>query len=335
MRRARFALLLLVGACTAELPAVEPERLACVDDATLPSGELQCPPEATCVDGHCRPRLDCRDPDRRECTPDVTICEPVLRAETAAVRCASGVTSATVAVAPRSEGPRCPELTYEVAFAAGPPVDRFPLFLLPEGGPLPSGLAGVTGEVPEWRRCVLPCSSELNCPPAHTCRAAAVVTPGFLQASSSSRYTVGVCYPNRLEPTRTSSKAPEALEPRPNACRQSIDCNRGGRSGQCRYDVEKLSDHPTAPAAAAWGDRYALYAQCTNLDPTSALEEFVGCERGDVCKSGICLGRCARPCDPYRPSEGCGPRECVPRLAERSLGDGQVVQDWVYVCQLN
>lgn len=333
--RSPWSILLLAAACTAELPPIEPARLACTDDSVLPSGERQCPADSTCVDGSCRLRLDCRDPDRINCTPDETICEPILRAETAAVRCTAGVTTSTKAVRPSPVEPRCPELSYEVAFADGPPPDRYPLFLLPTGGVLPSGLPGVSGERTEWRRCAVACSSEANCPADHSCRPAAVITDGFRTAPSGDRFTIGVCYPNRLEPTRTSTSLEEFPEPRQNACRQSIDCNRAGRSGNCRYDVDKIADHPTAPAQSAWGERYALYAQCTNQQATSLLEEGIGCERGDVCKSGVCFGRCGRPCDPYRPAEGCGPRECVPRLAERSLGNGQVVTDLVHICELN
>jgi hypothetical protein len=322
--------LLLLAACSVELPPVEPERFACESDAPAEDGTQQCPDDRTCFEAHCRPRLDCNvSVERDGCKVDESACEAFDGPELAALRCSLGVITASVAIRPQPMSPRCPTLMYEVAFASGPPMSRYPLFVLPEGIALPIGSYGITGEVEDWRRCAQACSSEANCPGGHTCRPAAMVDVG---GQTSSRHTIGVCYPNRLVATRTSTTIEEAPEPDSNACRQDQDCARSGRSGPCQAEVLPTEDHPTVPGAPAWANKYSFFSRCTNAS-SNLLEERIACDRNDSCRSGICLQRCARPCDPGRPGEGCDSRSCVRRTAEKTLPGGQVVRDQVFVCE--
>ncbi|MCK6550761.1 hypothetical protein L6R52_33295 [Myxococcota bacterium] len=330
-------------ACTTELPAIDPAKLACTSDTALPSGELPCPETHWCgpiearvgaaiVPEVCLPRLDCRVPlaTRDGCDPEETRearCDAVINDETAAVRCFGGTHTTTSAIPADLDACDCPDGTYCVAFAddpAVPPGDAFPLYLLPSGTALPVGRLGVRGEVPERRRCVRACGSEQDCPGAHTCRAAAVVTPGLLAEPSSTRSTIGVCYPDFL--TNTSTQAV------PGACESDADCPVSASIEPCRIVTRGVPDHPTVPAGAAWPSHSALEKRCGS-ESSTLQGEGRGCSRSSDCISGACVsGKCAPTCAPGR--ERCfsnAPCEAV--LVERTDGMGRAVEDRVFVCK--
>jgi hypothetical protein len=329
----------LVLSCTTELPAVDPGLLACTDDRPLASGEDPCPETHWCSEAACRPRLECETPGlgRPGCQddptrPSPTRCEAVFGARTAAVRCESGTHTATSARPADPDRCACPDGTRCVAFARSSPGD-FPLFVLPEGGALPTGVLGITGEVEDRRLCARACSSEANCPPDHTCRPAAVLG-GDLLAAVSGRHTIAVCYPNRL--TSTSTTAP-IVQPDPNGCLQPADCPVVGLDRPvCQYEVRLVADHPLVPAGPAWTERRALVARCISGGDSGLLNPGLGCEleRASLCESGLCLdGRCAALCDPARPEVACERRRCIAREATRVLPDGRRIVDRVHVCE--
>lgn len=331
------------AACTTELPPVDFTELACVDDAPLSDdGPLPCPASHACDEGWCRPRLDC---DRGEgvdfegCEREVTRCEAVISEMTSAVRCESGLYVVTSTKAPDPVACDCPtaspnddERLLCVAMA-GPPIEgAYPLFVLPEGGPLPSDRLGVPAEVPDWRWCVVPCSSEASCPTHHTCRPAAVVTGGLEAEQGTGRHTVGVCYPNRLfVPTSSTSSAAEPVpEPDPGVCLVGSGCDQSAGRQACQYQVERTPDHPFYPAGEAWGVRRALVGRC--VDPTGLTPTNMGCPPGAdaTCVTGVCSGnRCRRICDPETNVDelcACGEVE-----VSRSV-DGDDVRDAIHLC---
>lgn len=307
MRRSMMggAALLWLAACTAELPAVDYTKLACVDDAPLSEGgPLPCPASHHCVDGLCAPRLGCNRGTTEGCEREVTRCALSTNAHLSSVACESGLYVLTSTKAPDPVDCACPtaspgddEPLLCVAMAGRPVDGAYPLFVLPEGGPLPSDALGVPAEVPDWRWCVVPCSSEESCPTDHTCRPAAVVTEGLAEAQGDGRHTVGVCYPNRLH-TATSTVEAGPEEPDPRLCISGPDCADSDEGRACQYQVEPVPDHPFFPAGEAW-DRRAFLGRCVpsiGLTPVGR-----GCTAGSdaTCITGICEdNRCGRICDP-------------------------------------
>lgn len=294
-----------LSACTAELPRVDFAELACVDDAPLSEdGPLPCPATHHCVQGQCSPRLNCtRGGSEDGCEREVTRCGLSSNEHVSSVACESGLYVLTSTKAPDPVDCACPagspgddEPLLCVAMAGRPTEGAYPLFVLPEGGALPSDALGVPAEVPEWRWCVIPCSSESSCPPDHTCRPAAVVTDNLLADQGEGRHTVGVCYPNRLfVPTSTVVEGPE--EPDPEVCLAGVDCADSPLGRACQYQIEEVPDHPFFPAGEAW-DQRAFMGRCRS--PSGLTPTGMGCPAGAdaTCVTGICNGnRCRRICD--------------------------------------
>ncbi len=212
-----------------------------------------------------------------------------------------------------------------MAFASGRDSTTYPLYLLPEGGPLATGELGIDGEIEDWRMCVRACSSEANCPPNHTCRVAAVQNADAMSSEERARFSVGVCFPEQIV---TSSVALED-QPQPDACQTSTECTRGTNVG-CVYSVEVVADHPAAPVGPAW-ENLAIVGRCDGF--ASGLAEVgIGCLKGSDCKTGLCSnGRCAQPCNPLT-RRLCPSARCAPRVVERNRGTRPPVEDVVYVC---
>ena len=119
-------------ACTTELPAIDPAKLACTGDTPLASGALPCPDTHYCgalearvgaapTPEACLPRFDCRIPlaTRDGCDPEglrQQRCDAVINEETAAVRCFNGTHTSTSAIPPASGACDCPDGTYCVAW---------------------------------------------------------------------------------------------------------------------------------------------------------------------------------------------------------------------------
>lgn len=319
--------LLVLAACSVELAPVAPERFACIEEAPASDGALPCPASHWCVEGACTPRLFCdvQDSGRRGCADEATRCEPVYTPFSSAVRCERGVHTSTSALAVGTSC-GCADGLHCVAFAEGRASTAYPLYVLPEGGALPTGTLGITGEVDEWRMCARACSSEANCPAAHTCRLAAVLDDPLLGDPTSARFTVGVCFPEQVV---TSTMAIES-QPNPEACQAKSECTaRDPRSG-CVYRVEDVADHPDAPMGASWANR-AIVGRCRTVS-TGLAEPGIGCIAGQDCKSGLCVGgSCAQPCNPFG-SSACATARCNPRPVERTRSDGEEVVDTVFLC---
>lgn len=332
-------------ACTTELPTVDFRNLACVDDEPLSDGTLPCPASHACVDGQCTPRLNCdRSEERPGCEPDVNRCELTVSAEVSRVSCESGLYTETSTQAPDPVDCDCPLASPNdtrrlecVAMAGAPMNGAYPLFLLPDGGALPSDALGVPAEVPEWRWCVRPCSSEGSCPPDHTCRPAAVVDHGLLEDQGVGRRTAAVCYPNRLftltatTTTSSTAEAPEPPpEPDPELCLSAVDCRDRPGQEACQYQLEPVMDHPFFPAGeAVWGTQRALLGRCVDESGKTPIGRGCVASNDTACVTGLCLETtCAQICDPVRPFDGC---RCTPIPATRRVDDVPVT-DLVHVC---
>lgn len=341
MRRA--LVLLLVAGCTAELPNVDPTQLACAADELLEDGDPPCPETHWCEVPACRPRLDCDLPgvsgggcQGDPTQPSPSRCEPVFGPHTSAVRCESGVHTLTSTAPADPVVCDCPDGTHCVALASPAVNLEYPLFVLPEGGPLPAGVLGIEGEHLDRRRCLRACSSEAACPADHTCRPAAVLNDDLLAAPDTGRHTIAVCQPNVLVPTSTVTFSGQ---PDPQACLQPRDCplaSEGGRLA-CHARADRVQDHPHVPAGPAWGgDRWALISRCIDLGRRLAAPG-IGCDRGrgETCESGICYEtKCAARCNPTEPEVVCGPgKACTSREVEQRLSDGRVVKDRLHICE--
>jgi hypothetical protein len=331
----RVALLLALAGCTTSLPEIPPEGFWCEGDAPIEPGLFPCPETHGCVGGQCLPRLNCVEPaqDLPGCTKDVSRCDLALSAEIAAVRCASGLYTQTSTPPADPATCACPDGLVCAAWGtldAAPQAETLPLFVLPEDlSPkvLPAS-GGIMGERAIGRMCVRVCGSELDCPANHTCRAAPVLSSGMLP--SDSRRTIGVCYPEILPTTATVADQPDPL-----ACAAERDCTvaEGRFDGLCQARVVTVPDHPLVPAAEAWGLRRAIRSVCVSDNQSNLRVDGDGCLDGAECQSGICLGRCAKLCDPTDESP-CGfARSCAEELVERSLpGGADRVFDRLFVC---
>jgi hypothetical protein len=336
VKRYLWALLALSTACSTKLEPVDPGAFACDGDSAASDGLLPCPESHWCKDGACTPRLDCNipnasspgcDPERRcELFNEVQSCfrcELRTNAEVAAVTCAPGVQTET-STHPLSLDPcSCSDDLTCVAFLSdGRDGEAYPLLIIPEGGSLPVGRT----EIEEWRMCTRVCSHELDCPAAHTCRAAS--------AGSTGRSTIGVCYPDLLTRTSSSSTtAPPLDQPDTEGCAQHNDC-RNSSFEPCRYRTVQVPDHPVVPAGpSSWGQRFAIISRCSS-GSTGMRNAGDGCTDDGECKSGLCAeGRCARPCQPGNP-DACGSNiACVDIPVVRDLpGSAVIVEDRAQIC---
>jgi len=332
----RFVLLLL-SACQADLPDIPPERFACT--VRLRRSQLQCPQSHWCKDERCSPRLGCTEPLATEpaCPDGVSRCEPELNGEVAAMSCEPGLYTLTSTTPIDPERCTCPEPFLCVAFAEGPTRDReaYPLFVLPPGDApvsLPSGSFGISGERTELRVCSRACSSELDCPAEHTCRAAAVIQSGLVDNPVSTRHTIGVCYPNRLMTVTASS----AAQPDQSFCADIGDCGPflGRPVGVCQAQTILIPDHPTVPAGPAWGTRTAVIQRCVQ-QTGGLIPPGRGCTRTDLCETGICFEfNCAILCNPEEIEPCTGNRACFPATVERQAPGGQAPQpDLIHICR--
>ncbi len=324
----------LVGsaACTTEIPSVDFTQLACTDNAPLGDGLLPCPASHHCVDAQCTPRLNCTRPGEQDgCIREVQRCEASLQDLTASVACQSGLYAVTSTKAPDPVACNCPAASDSddlrllcVAVAGAPTGGAYPLFVLPEGGALPSNALGVPAEIPDWRWCSIPCSSDVSCPVDHTCRPAAVVSDNLLAAQSTGRQSLSVCYPNRLYvPTSSAAEAP--LEPDPDICMSDANCDQSSGAQACQVQVEPVPDHPYFPLGEAWKDQRAFFGRC--VDKGRLTPFGMGCVEGSdaTCVSGICNSTtCARNCDPDVNVDGlcaCRPVDVVRQVDEAAVLD--------------
>lgn len=330
-----FGTLVLGTGCSTKLDEVDPGAFACDGDSPAADGQLPCPESHWCKDGACTPRLDCNipnasrtgcDPDRRcEVFNEVAACfRCELRAtpETAAVTCAPGVYTET-STRPRTLNPcDCSDdLTCVAYLAEGTREEAYPLIIIPPGGSLPANRA----ELEDRRICTRVCSTELDCPAGHTCRAAS--------AGIDARSTVGVCYPDLLARIAgTPTTAPPLEQPDALACKDHRDCGPGS-SEPCRFRTAVIPDHPLVPAGAPWGQHYAIIARCTT-GQTGMRDADQGCTDDGECKSGLCaLGRCARPCRPENPDACPSNRSCIDIPVTRNLpGSSVTVEDRAQIC---
>lgn len=322
-----FASMFAVAACSFDLPVVQPERFACFDETPEADGLLPCPDTHWCVQGECIPRLSCNTEDtgRPGCLTESTRCEPVVTPYSSAVQCERGIHTSTSARA-TSSACDCADGLHCVAFASGRDSTTYPLYLLPEGGPLAPGELGIDGEIEDWRMCLRACSSEANCPPNHTCRVAAVQNAEAMSSEERSRFTLGVCFPEQIV---TSSVALE-MQPQPDGCQSNAECARGMTNVGCVYSVETVADHPAVPAGSAW-ESAAIVGRCDGFAGGLA-EVGIGCLKGSDCKTGLCVAtRCAQPCNPLTPQR-CPTARCAPRAVERNRGTRPPIDDVVYVC---
>ncbi len=326
-------------ACTAALPEVSSDRFACVDDARDPEdGELQCDETDACDRGVCAPRLSCTAPGATAptCVDELTRCELIANGETASVRCQPGLHTVT-STRPADPGAcACDDGAVCVTWAegAGAAAEAYPLFVLPDGGPLPAAVAA-GGDRPESRLCLLPCSGELDCPAHHTCRAAAVAQDELLSRPASRRHTIGVCFPD-VPLAGSSSTAPSSPRRDLTACASEGDCLSQGSNLRCQATIVPIPDHPTAPAGDAWvgPERAALVPRCVEDFGGGMVPVGVGCRPTDLCERGVCnAGRCAEHCDPNAAEPCSGARSCVQFTVERIRPGGQTpVRDRLWLC---
>lgn len=338
MARALFlGLVVWATACTTELPQVDFAQLACDGDEALSGGVLPCPASHSCVQGQCTPRLSCTQVgDRDGCVREVERCEVEVTDLVSRVACTSGLYAITSTKAPDPVNCGCPAASDNddvhllcVAMAGSPREGAYPLFVLPEGGALPSQRLGVPAEVPDWRWCSVPCSSDASCPADHTCRPAAVVTDSLQADQGTGRQTIAVCYPNRLFVSSSSTAEPRP-EPDPEICLSGSGCDQSSQTRACQYQVERVLDHPFFPAGEAWGDRRAFFGRCVDKGRLTPIG--MGCVEGSdaACVTGICDQRsCARICDPETNEDDL----CACRVVDVTRSIDQVdVRDAVHLC---
>lgn len=334
--------LLGLAACDAQLPDISPEQFACFDDRPSGDGTLPCLASDFCFEAQCTRRWDCNDRSDGApgCRPDTTRCELVLGtvdpdeqaigSYTAAVRCMSGVHTSTTTIPQDRVRCECPDGLVCVAYGGAPGEADYPLFVLLEGGALPTDQLGISGETVSLRRCVRACSGEVDCPADHSCRPAAVVNARLQPEGDSGRQTVGVCYPNVVVDTSTTTRPPA---PDPAMCRQNADCAAGQ---VCRAGLFTLDDHPVFPAGDARGPTTdVVWATRCAQDAAGLGMVGSGCTTSPGCGSGVCLnGRCQRLCDPLDAITACRLAPCRATRVERTLPDGEsTVSDQVFLCR--
>jgi hypothetical protein len=348
MRHPLLLVLIFGSACQASLPNVEPSQFTCDNDDPDSKGNFPCPEASFCGAGKCTPRFDCFVPNagRPGCDPDQTCetthqmcrrCDATFNTETDAVSCQGGVHTTTSTRPKDLPGCTCPDGTYCVAFQDTQVMgDAFPLFVFPTGMAvsLPIRSLELTAEKIDFRYCVRVCGSELDCPANHTCRAAAVVSNDLIQNPSSTRHTIGVCYPDAYVVSSTTAKIPAM--PDASACWSDVECANRGNPGPCRYEILSVPDHPSVPANTAWNPMVhrALVARCADPASTSTLKSFdVGCTRGDECRSGLCVGgRCAKTCNPHIRGTCPLTRGCNDVRESRELPGTGSIEDRVQIC---
>ena len=332
MRRS-WALLCLITLRCNDLPAVAPERFACVADTVAIDGAYECPASHYCADQACTPRLNCQTDDRLGCTPESTRCELSSDADRAAVSCQPGIFTVTSTPVRDLDGCPCPDglactalatLSTTVSDALA-----YPLFVLPTSlrpARLPIGPLGITGEIERARSCTRPCGSEVDCGAGFTCRAATVLEGRAGGGADLGRHTVGVCFPDLLTTTTTAAEQPD-----PGLCRTQGDCTlaAGRFEGHCKAGVEVIPDHPTDPAGAGWGDHRAMLTRC--VVDGQGVTEGKGCTSSAECRSGACVrNQCATLCDPA--DRGFCPGGCVDAEVERKTPSGDTIRDRIFVC---
>ncbi len=310
--------------CTPELPTVPAENFYCEDGVGPEGGNYQCPTSHWCSQNQCLPRLGCTDPGGFEgCESGLRRCEPVYSEFTTAVRCEGGIHTSTSVRPPPGSGCDCPDGLH-CAFLAGS--DGYELYLSQDG----QSSQWLSGSVrPDSLFCVRACSNEANCSAGHTCRPALMDGAAPEKGRLNEVHTVGVCYPNRLVETSSTSTV---TQPDPKSCLQASDCPD---EDACRYRIEVVADHPTAPIGTKWTGKRALVPQCVSRAITGALKvPGQGCTEGTECSTGLCIsGRCSRICDPDDPFEACNLRNCVSRVADRRVDADTMVTDAVFVCE--
>ena len=329
--------------CFAEVPVVENTAFACLDDVANANGLLQCPASHWCYEGSCKARLGCTDPwaERPACKEFSERCELSVTGTVAAVSCEPGVHTVSSTTPSAIDSCDCPNGTWCVAYgesASSLAAESHPLFVLPPGRQFPTDQLGMTGERRGLRVCSRGCSGELDCPAAHTCRAAAVFDQSLEQTPGSTRHTVGVCYPDRITTqTATTTELPVLPQlPDPNVCLTQSDCrDREVAFEVCQVQVEVLPDHPTVPTDDTWGLRMALISRCVQPIGGGLVSVDSGCDAGSECESGICHNkRCVRLCDSSAPEPRCpGGRSCNPTQVLRPVrGDAREVRDRIWLC---
>ena len=322
------AVLLGAAACTADLPDVDPEQFACIDDSPLEDGIFQCPADFACRRELCVRRFGCfiEGEPLPGCEEFVNRCDLDLTDQTAAVRCEPGLHTTTSTLPEDPVECLCPDGTHCTVLAAVPDGEgnaAYPLYVLPPGVDLPVGQLGIETDGP--RTCTRACAAELDCPANHTCRAAAVVGPGLLEEPSSGRSTIGVCMPELLLTSTTSADGQvDRL-----ACNSGFDCEleRGRIDGACQVRVEQIPDHPNQPAGEAWTsgrrEARALRGRCIGEPSISLIMDGMGCTESETCRSGVCFNRrCATVCDPAQ--EACSCRSfVVERVLRATMGGAE------------
>lgn len=332
------------SACLTSLPEIEPERFACEGDTRAEDGLFPCPESHACVEGGCRPRLDCQRSaiGALGCEPDLDRCELILGQELARVGCMRGFQLETSTRPPGLlDTCACPDGTYcvgaaQLSAADGREGERGPaLFILTaDSGPaLPRGRLGIESERASARVCARACGSEADCSAGHTCRPAVVLQAHLLEVELSARSTVGVCMP---ELSREDVPAAEQLDPE--ACYGAESCRAalGRTEGICQAAPAFALDHPVLPlGASAWGERRVLRTRCVPRPSTSFKDPGLGCVTNEECSSQVChQGRCALLCDPLSP-EACGGsgRGCRDQPVVRPLpGGGPSIEDRLFLC---
>jgi hypothetical protein len=321
------------------LPPVDPSQFACFSDPT------DCREQDFCDMGACTPRLDCALPNAAlpGCDPEQSCelmnlrckrCDATLAYYVAAVTCQSGIHTTTSTRPKNLDTCDCPDGTYCVAFADGAfPPGAYPLFVVPAKMSLPIGKLGFAKDKPEFRICARVCSSELDCSSNHTCRAAAVVGPDLYANRTSTRHTIGVCYPD-LFPITTSTAV--VAMPDPMACASEAECPAKGVHGPCTYEGMVVPDHPTVPAGPAWipDQHRALVPHCVSAAGNNLNGDDIGCTNDTECRSGVCApnGRCAIPCNPHISKSCDPPRRCEDLRLSVNLASGGKVVDRVQIC---
>lgn len=329
--------------CFSNVPVVDEIAFACLDDRANENGLLQCPASHWCYEGSCKPRLGCTAPwaERPACEEFVERCELSFSAEVAAVSCEPGVHTVTTSTRPSAiDTCDCPDGTWCVAYGEGlssTVAESHPLIVLPPVQDFPVGKLGFKSERRGLRVCVRGCSGELDCPGAHTCRAAVVYDQSFALNEDLGRHTLGVCYPDRINTqTATSSELPVLPKlPDPDVCLAQSDCrDRQIAFEVCQIVVAVLPDHPTVPAGEGWGERMALVSRCVQPISGGLVVVDGGCDEGSECESGICHNqRCVRLCDPSLIEPCPGGRSCNETQVLRPVrGDAREVRDRIWLC---